>query len=106
MFIKRKVKSQNRPNADNGFALGFRISSPFRKIREQKEKQKKEAAELMDKYGDEALQSNILVAALMQAKDRYTLAAGKLKNPDAIALVKKLASTAQDLAEAVKKAGR
>ena len=65
-----------------------------------------EAQKLMASSGDEALEMNLTITALLRARDKYNEAAGLMQNADAKALTGKLASTCQELASAVKKAGR
>jgi hypothetical protein len=70
------------------------------------EPQRIEAQEIMNFAGDEALQMNLIIVALLGAKDKYMQAAGGIQNADARKLAEQLAFTCQQLAETVKKAGR
>ena len=65
-----------------------------------------QAETLMDNYSNEALEMNLTITAFLRARDKYKEAANVIQNPDAKALASKLASISQQLAEAVKKAGR
>ena len=65
-----------------------------------------EAQKLMALAGDEALEMNLTITALLRARDKYKEAATGLVSADAKALASKLASVCQELASAVKKAGR